>query len=72
MATLAWRGTAYAGWQLQPNATTIQGTVEAALAAMKSELEAAKGEIETLHADSSLADLVGPFFHRSDNFKCTT
>ena len=34
MATLAWRGTAYAGWQLQPNATTIQGTVEAALAAM--------------------------------------
>ena len=27
-------GTVYAGWQLQPNATTIQGTVEAALAAM--------------------------------------
>ena len=31
-------------------------TLEAALAAMKSELEAAKGEIETLHADSSLAE----------------
>ncbi len=34
MATLAWRGTAYAGWQIQPNAPTIQGTVEQALAAM--------------------------------------
>lgn len=34
MATLAWRGTAYAGWQLQPNAPTIQGTIESAIAAM--------------------------------------
>ncbi len=31
-ATLAWRGDAYAGWQLQPNVRTIQGEVEQALA----------------------------------------
>ena len=30
-ATLAWRGDAYAGWQLQPTVRTIQGEVERAL-----------------------------------------
>ncbi len=30
-ATLAWRGDAYAGWQLQPNVRTIQGEIENAL-----------------------------------------
>ena len=29
---MAWRGDAYAGWQLQPNVRTIQGEVEQALA----------------------------------------
>jgi len=29
--TLAYDGTAYAGWQVQPGATTVQGTLEAAL-----------------------------------------
>jgi tRNA pseudouridine38-40 synthase len=33
-ATLAWRGTAYSGWQLQPDARTIQGEVEVALGAL--------------------------------------
>ncbi len=33
-ATLAWRGTNYAGWQLQPNAPTVQGCIEKALSAM--------------------------------------
>ena len=31
-ATVAWRGGAYAGWQWQPNARTIQGEIEGALA----------------------------------------
>ena len=30
-ATLAWRGDAYAGWQVQPNCVTIQGVIQAAL-----------------------------------------
>ena len=33
-ATLAWLGTAYSGWQLQPDARTIQGEVEVALGAL--------------------------------------
>jgi tRNA pseudouridine38-40 synthase len=33
-ATLAWRGTAYAGWQLQPDVRTIQAEVEVALGAL--------------------------------------
>ena len=31
-ALLAWNGSAYGGWQLQPNAPTVQGEVERALA----------------------------------------
>ena len=31
-ATVAWRGDAYAGWQWQPNARTLQGAIEGALA----------------------------------------
>ena len=34
MATLAWRGTAYAGWQLQSNALAIQEVVERAVGTM--------------------------------------
>jgi len=34
MATLAWRGTAYAGWQLQSNALAIQEVMERAVGAM--------------------------------------
>ena len=30
-ATVSWRGGAYAGWQYQPNARTIQGEIERAL-----------------------------------------
>lgn len=33
--TLAYDGTSYSGWQVQPAATTIQGTVEAALAVVE-------------------------------------
>lgn len=33
--TLAYDGTSYSGWQVQPAATTIQGTVEDALAAVE-------------------------------------
>ncbi len=33
--TLAYDGTAYHGWQVQPGAATIQGTVEAALAVLE-------------------------------------
>jgi len=33
-ATFAWRGTNYAGWQLQTNAETIQARIEAALSAI--------------------------------------
>lgn len=35
--TIAYRGTAYAGWQRQPNAPTVQQTVEEALAAFTGE-----------------------------------
>ena len=28
---LAYDGTAYAGWQIQPNAKTVQGTIESCL-----------------------------------------
>ncbi len=34
MATLCWKGSAYAGWQLQPGEPTVQGAVERALSAM--------------------------------------
>lgn len=34
VATVAWRGDAYAGWQIQPNERTIQGELGAALASL--------------------------------------
>ncbi len=45
--TLAYRGTAYAGWQRQPNAVTVQETLEGAIAALVSE---AGGRIPTVAA----------------------
>ena len=64
--TLAYAGTAYGGWQRQPNATTVQEVVEAALADLLGEAAALAGAGRTdagVHARGQVAhfDLARPF-----------
>jgi tRNA pseudouridine38-40 synthase len=41
--TIAYDGTDYAGWQVQPGAATVQGAVEAAVAAVEGRASAVRG-----------------------------
>ncbi|MGH9381977.1 MAG: tRNA pseudouridine(38-40) synthase TruA [Thermoanaerobaculia bacterium] len=64
--TLAYRGTAYAGWQRQPNAVTVQERVEQALAALLDTSAAVVGAGRTdagVHARAQVAhlELARPF-----------
>ena len=64
--TLAYDGTAYAGWQLQPGQRTLQGTLEAALARITRETIRVRasgrtdagvhalGQVVSFHTESSL------------------
>ncbi len=57
--TVAYDGTAYAGWQLQPNGTTIQPVIEGALARILQEpvrLRAAGRTDAGVHAREQVAD----------------
>ena len=74
--TLAYDGTAYAGWQVQPGQRTLQGTLEAALARITRETFRviasgrtdagvhALGQVVSFHCESSLPPDV---FHRALN-----
>src|SRR6186713_2569528 len=64
--TIAYVGTAYGGWQRQPNATTVQEVVEKALADLTGEAVALSGAGRTdagVHARGQVAhfDLARPF-----------
>ena len=57
--TVAYDGTAYAGWQVQPNSATVQSVMEAALARIFQEpvrLRAAGRTDAGVHAREQVAD----------------
>lgn len=68
LLTIAYDGTAYSGWQVQPNCPTIQGTIETQLARMTqkpSRLRAAGRTDAGVHAEGQLAA-----FHTDSRFSC--
>jgi len=76
---LAYKGTNYHGWQIQPNAVSVQGCLEKALSVINRELISLTGAGRTdtgvhakyyvAHFDSKLADLDSPdFVHKLNSY----
>jgi len=61
--TIGYDGTAYGGWQLQPNRTSVQGLVEAALAELAGQRVVLHGSGRTdagVHARAQVASCAAP------------